>query len=769
MTKSPTNPDFSKSRARLFLEYVLLALCLCVIALRTTLTEGPIMQSSTLSANLGNDVYSLSVSAVLFLSFVFWFIWSSCSKRFLYRFTGIEIGLCIFCVAAIVAGFAAANKRLAITHFAVVLAPPLMAVLLVQILDSQAKIKLVLAVIAALGVVSAYQCTEQFLFSNQMTIEQYEQAPETMLEPLGIEPDTFQQFLFEHRLYSKGVSGFFTTRNSAGSFALMASFAAVALFIEKFKYRKYHAFRPLWLVTSGIAVVVVLSGLVITRSKGAIIGLLFAVAIYVALLRFGNWLKTHRKAIFLACLLLAITGAWAVVSYGLAHGRLPGGNSMLVRWQYWHASAKMYADHYLTGVGPGNFPHFYPRYKPAEALETVADPHNFPLSILTQYGPLGLVGFLALVFLPLWRAASTRTGLHPPKAHQPDPAFATLVTIFLIIISVLLLFTRLIFMPVTTDDLAVMIYVISRYYIPPVALFVIGFWLLTAPLNTTRVTSHEPRVTYFAAALFAAVLGVLLHNLIDFAIFEPGVLTTLWVIIACLIAIDFHQKQRPQFVSKPAPFVKAIVLAAALVIIGSYFSFVWWPVAAVTKTIQTAMSRNQYPHELLAHAAELDSLDPTAPNLNGKLYLQHYYQTGQTQSALLEKAEESFLAAIARNKADFKNYEKLSTVYNLLAEASPQQQSRDYLNKGFDSAILAVECYPGSARLHFKLANIAEQLGKTDIAIEHYKKAIDIEEAFRRQFQIMYPEWKKIVSRLGQDKYLLAKDRLKSLSRQTTP
>ncbi len=235
MTKPPINSTFSKSRALVLLEYILLALCLCVIALRATFTEGPTMRPSTTPDNLGDSLYSLSVSAVLIFAFVLYLLLSFCSKRFLYRLTGIEVGLGLFCVAAVVAGFAASDKRSAITAVAVLLAPPLAAILLVQILDSPSKIKLVLAVIAALGVVSTYQCAEQFFVSNQVTIEQYEKSPQTFLEPLGIEPGTFQQFLFEHRLYTKGVHGFFTTSNSAGSFSLMASFAAIALFIDKLK------------------------------------------------------------------------------------------------------------------------------------------------------------------------------------------------------------------------------------------------------------------------------------------------------------------------------------------------------------------------------------------------------------------------------------------------------------------------------------------------------------------------------------------------------
>src|SRR4030043_103868 len=168
MTKKPSNPNPSKSIALAYFEYVLLAICLAVIALRTTFTEGPATQSTTFAANLVDSLYSLSVSTVLILAFVLWIVWNFCSRSFIYRRTGMEIGLGIFCAGALVAGLAAADKRLAITDITVFLAPLLTALLLVQILDSQSKIKLMLAVIAALGVISAYQCADQFFVSNQM-------------------------------------------------------------------------------------------------------------------------------------------------------------------------------------------------------------------------------------------------------------------------------------------------------------------------------------------------------------------------------------------------------------------------------------------------------------------------------------------------------------------------------------------------------------------------------------------------------------------------
>jgi O-antigen ligase len=765
--------SLSKSKGQVILEYILLAFCLCVIALRTTYTEGPAAQSIT-PVNLSDNLYTLSVSAVLFLSFVFWFIYGFCSKRFLYRFTAIEIGLCLFCIAAVIAGFTASNKRAAITDALCLITPVLMAVLLVQILDSQSKIKLVLTVIAALGAVSAYQCAEQFFVSNQATIDQYEQAPQTILEPFGIQPGSLQQFLFEHRLYSRDIRGFFTTGNSAGSFAILASFAAVALFIDKFKNRRSQPSTTLPLIACGVAVVFVVFGLIITRSKGAIVASLIAAGFFVAFLYFGNWLNSHKKAILLVCLLFFIAAACAIAAYGLSYDRLPGGNSMLVRWQYWYASAKMYADHWLTGVGPGNFAHFYTHYKPAAAAESVADPHNFLLSVLTQYGPLGLVGFSALLFLPLWRTIPSSSIEHRASSIEKRQinhqlSFRTLAITYLTIISAALLLIRpLIMRTPIGDTFEVALYVIFTLYVTPVAAFIVGVFLLTSD-NQIRATSDHSQNTYIPAALFCAAVGLLLHNFIDFAVFEPPVFTAFCAIVACLIALDFQQNSRPTFIMKPPFPVRIILVGAGLLLIWGYFNYALVPVAKTTVCIKRAVRQEQqlgeYDHKILDYAAEQDRLDPTAPNLNGKLYLQHYNKTLAPQPDLLKKAEACFLAAIARDKADFKNYEKMSDVYTLLAKSSPEQEKNDWLNKAIGHLWSAVERYPGSSQLRIELAEVAEQLGKTDIAVAQYEKAVEIEDAYRNQFKIMYPQC-EILSRLGEEKYNHAKQRIKLLSEQ---
>lgn len=783
MTKKPINSKVNKSKAIVFLEYILFALCVCVIVLRTTFTEGPMVQAAALPSGMTDSMYGLPIwravlissfsmfaSTALIFCFIIWIVFNLCSRKFTYCMSGIETGLLLFCVAAVISGLAAPDKRGAISNFTGLVAPVLMALLLVQILDSDTKIKLVLIIIVALGVVSTYRCWEQYS-ENEQLIKFYEQDPDAALAQHRITPDSLEHFQFEHRLYSKDISGFFTTSNSTGSFALLASFAAIVLLIERIKKRNPDSLEIAWLIMRGIAAAIVILGLVITKSKGAIAASIFATTMFVIYLCLGKWLRVYKKAILIACLLLFIAGGWMAVRYGLTHDRLPGGNSMLVRWQYWHASAKMYADHLLTGVGPSNFAHFYPHYKPASASESVADPHNFVLSILTQYGPIGLVGFLLMIFMPLWTVLSDRPPNCSREAHPSELTFKKTAIFFAIIVSALLLFIRPIIFPLppttTPQERQAGIIIL---YIMPVIIFIAGFLLASAG-ETTKMSHSGITI----AALFCAVLGVVLHNLIDFAIFEPGVFTVFWVIIAFLIAKYSQTYPRPQIVLKPSPIIKKLTVTAGLVLICVYLNYVVIPVSKTSAKIQLAnraisFGRFEQAHRLLDSASEDDSLSSDALSLNSKLYLHHFKLTSSVDRDLLLQAEKQSLGAIEANRAAFKNYERLTEVYTLLADISKQPEKTDWLNKAYDNTFFTVEhLYPGCARLRIELAKICELLGKTDIAISEYKKAIDIEKQYRAQFREMYPEREEVVSRLGGQKYLFAQERIKHLTSESIP
>jgi len=773
MTKPTTNVDSHKSKSLRAVEYILFAACLCVIALRVTFTEGPSQQSVQLQAAVNDTVFSLSLSAVLILAVVVWFVWSFCSSRFVYRISGLEIGLALFCIASAVACFTAADKRAAITGAVTLISPLFMAVLLVQILDSHARNALLLICvicISALGVACAWQSAEQFFISNQVMIEQYERDPQSILEPIGIQPGTFNQMLLEHRILSHDVRAFFTTGNSAGSFAIIACFAALAVFAERLIARGGQPVPLAGVMFSAFALAANIFALFITHSKGAIAAAAIATVLFFVLLGFGNWFSAHKKVILIVCLLLVVAAGLVAVAYGVSYGRLPGGNSMLVRWQYWLASAQMIADHPFAGVGPGNFSDFYHRYKLASAPETVSDPHSLPLSLLTQYGPLGLAGFLIAILLPLLKL-TTRSKL-ADKQHTYGE-FKKPAAIYVAIVCLAMLLIRPLVTPESTaQTFDEKLYVLFTSFIAPVVAFAVGFWLLSAVLQTTSNTYALPGANISIIALSCSLVAVLIHNLIDYAIFEPGVFTAFCAVLACAVALDSNRRLTPAFILKPAAVAKFIAVAAGAIVCWAYFNYALLPVAGNTAKIAEAKNAARYAqfelaHNLLDAAAKDDPFDPQAPSLNGRLYLEHFGFFTPRQPQLLLSAEQSFFIAAQRNPADFKSFERLAEVYSAFAQISPQQKE-EFLNKALDSDSVAIELYPGCDRLNIQLAEIAEQLGKTDLAIEYYKKAVDIENGFRAQFRMMYPN-RQVFSRLGEEKYGLAKKRIETLSQKPSP
>jgi tetratricopeptide (TPR) repeat protein len=261
------------------------------------------------------------------------------------------------------------------------------------------------------------------------------------------------------------------------------------------------------------------------------------------------------------------------------------------------------------------------------------------------------------------------------------------------------------------------------------------------------------------AALAGAMLGVLVHNLIDFAIFEPGVWTTFWVVMACLIAGDSQQQtdSAPAKRIKPLPKISAVFIALALLAV--YWLYVWRPVYVATTNIgraQHAASIGQFDraHDLLDAAFAADPLSAAPLNMNGRLYVQQYNQMGQRSTDLLDRAAQCFETAVRVNPANYKNYEKLANVYSNLGRHE----------KAFEWYEKAARLYPGCGRLWLERARAAEQLGCSQAALKAYRQAVAIEDSYRRQFRRMYPEEEHVVSRLGEENYRFARERIAELA-----
>ena len=777
MTIPKTSRTITKNSSPAFrvLESFLLIICMAVLALRSTYIESPGTETVNSFQVLSNAGFSLIFSSTLLFTAAIWLIASLLRRRATWRLTGIETGLVLLTTAAFIGIGIASNKRAAITDTVTLITPVIMAILLTQILNSQARIKLVLIVVIALGAVATSQCIDQLLTSNEETVKAYEADPQTYLRNMGITQGSFQHMLFEHRIYSKDIRGYLTTSNSTGSFLILATFAAIGMAIEQVKqFRRDHSPAPLFAFTA--VAIFLTTGLIVTQSKGAITAAAIAAVALVLALTIGGFLRKYRKPILVAAILMGAVAVAAVVSYGRKHDRLPGGNSMLVRWQYWASSAQMYADHPLTGVGGANFGSYYPRYKVPAAPETISDPHNFILSLICQYGPLGLIGFVIAMAIPLARVIFTAGPTSPPGPDQPTtaappgspargfmniapPAWA------LVLISLAMLLVRpLLIAPEPSDILIVKFSVILVLYAIPVFIFIIIFSMLfvAAAKNPQPAPVIGPATT---TAIVCGIIGVIIANTIDYAIFEPAVLTLLWTMLACAIAIDAPRTERPSDTLRlrASIFQKLLALSAVIAIVTMHCNVVLIPPIKAGAKIQQSFREPLKSHRLLGQAAQDDPFDPDGFSLNGKLCLMASQAGQKPQLDMLKLSANYFEEAAAADPAGFKDYENLSNVYALLTKHDTTADQPKWAQLAFEYAEKAAQRYPGSARLQMQMATIADQRGKSSIAIEHYKRAVQIEQSYQKQFEQMYPN-KQTFSRLGWDKYRFVKRRYRELT-----
>ncbi len=741
-------------------ESVLLTACLCVLAVRATYIESPHGGLLNPRQFLTNEAFSVILSGILVITAVAWFAVAFCRRTVVYRFSGIELGAGLFLLAGAAGISAASNKRVAINDLATMIAPMAAAVMLVQVLSRQDRLRVVLFVIFALGAVTTVQCFDQRFAGNEEMIADYERDPQRHLEVIGAEAGSFEQMLYEHRLYGKDIRGFLTTSNSTGSLLLLAAFAAIGFAADCIMGRRDRSSNAL-IACSILAAAFSWAGLLLVQSRGALGGAAVGAVLFAAAIAFGQRLWRFRGLLLLLSFIGVLAVIAGVITYGMTYDALPGGASMLVRWQYWKGAAAMYADNPLTGVGGGNFATYYLHYKIAAAPETVSDPHNFLLSLLSQYGPVGLIGFLAAFTAVLYRSIFCAVRQNGDTSMRSNGHSAKFGLAVLAVVSLAMLVVRPVLNAAELGDrIDVMVYVIVILYIVPVIVFGVFFvllWLSGKDVPAIWCGSG------LSAGLFCGIVAAAIHNTIDFAIFEPAVLTLFWMSAACLFAADSHRKRRAASRFVPNKPLRLAVVGGAVLAAIVFVAAVLAPTAAAGRLTQRALNDVFSVTELLEEAARLDPLSPSAPSMAGKTYVQRYSE-GAKNSLNLAKASASFENAIRRDPAYFKHYEKIGQVHELMATASADQR-RDHLKSAFEAFKEAVKRYPGSDRLHLKLGQLADALVNRDAAIEHYGRVIEIEDAYRRQFAIMYPG-RELFSRLGESNYQFAKARLAQLRQE---
>ncbi|TVQ77697.1 MAG: O-antigen ligase domain-containing protein [Phycisphaeraceae bacterium] len=249
---------------------------------------------------------------------------------------------------------------------------------------------------------------------HAQTLAEYRSNPELFLRARGFEPGSVQALEFERRLSNPEAIGWFGLTNVFATFAAVGFGAGVGILLSLLGGRTA---RTLAALVVGLSLLVAgMMGLWLSGAKGGYGAAVVSVGAVLVVQMFGRHTAKARKKVadgpahaaerpadrLLASRLGWLIGAGViilpilgVVFRGLIGERI-GELSMLFRWHYFIASARIFLESPVAGVGPGAFQDAYALAKPMVNPEWASSPHNVILEWIATLGVAGIA--LAIVW-----------------------------------------------------------------------------------------------------------------------------------------------------------------------------------------------------------------------------------------------------------------------------------------------------------------------------------------------------------------------------------
>lgn len=291
-----------------------------------------------------------------------------------------------------------------------------------------------LRLLVAISAGVAVYAWHQWWWGIPAMIAQFEADPVALARQAGVdaEPGSAKWISFENRLRDGGPTGPFALANSMA--ALLVGGTVVTIGMTAWRWRG----SPLWQRGASLMVLVVIAAMVLaSRSRAAVASLLIVAALLAgwrawSALRDGaaasgtagtwRWPCLRRRPWLCGLALTVLSGLAAGLAWRLGRhtewiGQAP--ISLAFRLRYTATSLRMLADSPLFGVGPGQFKMRYEAFRPAQAIEQIADPHNWLMQCATTGGIPALLLMLALVTTVVLRLRRSRHAASAPETAAP--------------------------------------------------------------------------------------------------------------------------------------------------------------------------------------------------------------------------------------------------------------------------------------------------------------------------------------------------------------
>jgi O-antigen ligase len=394
-----------------------------------------------------------------------------------------------------------------------------------------------------------------------MLLEQHNK----LLQQQGLDPNSFNGIQFAKKIGE--LMGFNASANSFAGLVVLFMTIGLGVAIQRIK----DGDDPGWAVALGLSAPLAIWLLVYTHSKAALVMPALVAALFAVCWKWRGPLARQSKQWFWIGVGIVLLAILAVVGHGLYRHGLPT-SSLNFRWRYWVGSWRMFLRHPVRGIGWENFGPQYLRDRLPVASEEVLNPHNFIVRFFVELGAVGGVLLLAWLGRLWWEL--TRPAAPPAVASALAPSRKMGQVLFLLGVALAAIVIN-VFAGLDFQQSANYLFVELINRLLYFCALVIGF--LVVALRSLE----KPQVDERAApwVLYGILIGIgvfLIHNLIEFSMFEPGPLCFVGVLLGSALGIRMGNPP----VRKPgiSP-LEIAALAAACVAWLAAFNWIAVPIA----------------------------------------------------------------------------------------------------------------------------------------------------------------------------------------------
>jgi O-antigen ligase len=629
-----------------------------------------------------------------------------CDKGYIVRITLAEALLGLFAIWALSSTLWSANKADALVLSSHVVAAAAMFWAAAQLVRSWSRLRLVAGICMGLLLIYIVQGLMYRLVDVPDTIKYWKTNRAEEMRAHGWQEGDFALQQYEQKLMRGEMVIFQTSPNTLAATVVLISVVIAGVGIQRIFNRDESG------VIGATLLPLPAAGWIIwcTHSNTAFVTPMIAAGIlFLGGSQLNGWLNRKRKLTYALGIGAVVFGTLAVVGHGMFHGSLPSA-SLNFRWRYWVAAAQMFQAHPLLGVGYGNFGDAYLAVRSAAASEEIKDPHNLVVRAATELGIVGAVLLIAWLARVWWEW--TNPVIPSPTQTKPSTTRRTFATIASI--SILGTLLKILAGVDFSSDPSWVTFELLKHLLFA-ALQLIGLALVVIKSTKQTIIDDRP-APWLLYAMIAGLAVFLIHNTIDFSLFEIGPMMLFTLIGGAVLGIR-------------SPSAAGQHKRTAVAIGAFSVCLVAWVVAWIFVAVPLVQAENRAhdgdeafrKRNFLAASEDYRTALSTAPVADPD-----YAMRAARALAVLPDMDGAtraqLILAIAANPRDPMGYLTRAR-YNL--ERHPDL--KDEIRKDFERAL---ELNPHDIDTRLEFAKVLEGFGDIQAVCEQYRMALKTNEGF---------------------------------------